>query len=312
MSLDLGGLSAPFHGLDELIDYIKDAERPAERWLIGLEHEKIGVQGPPRYAAVPYHGPGGIRELLDAIARSAGGMQHKHRENGQPIALLSKDASVTLEPGGQLELSGAPVRSLREIGKEIEDHLAEVRKDSGGLAWLAAGYRPFGTRDEVPWMPKGRYAAMKSSLGPRGPLALDMMLMTATVQANLDWSDEQDLAEKVRAATAVSPIVSALFANSPIVNGQVSGWLDFRYQVWRETDAARCGLLEQMLRPGWGYRAYVEWALDVPMLFVRRGTEYHDARGQTFRDWLRTGRLAGGAPGRPALSNWGAHPTTLF
>jgi glutamate--cysteine ligase len=311
MSLDLGRLSAPVGTIDDLVAYLRGAERPVERWLIGIEHEKIGVR-PPRWEAVPYHGPGGIRELLDAIARSAGGTQHKHKENGQPIALLSKDASVTLEPGGQLELSGAPARSLREIGKEIEDHLAEVRKDSGGIAWLAAGYRPFGTRDQVPWMPKGRYAAMKSSLGPRGPLALDMMLMTATVQANLDWSDEEDLAEKVRAATAVSPIVSALFANSPIVNGQVSGWLDFRYQVWRETDPARCGLLEQMLRPGWGYRAYVEWALDVPMLFVRRGKEYHDARGQTFRDWLSTGRLAGGEPERPILSNWVDHLTTLF
>ncbi|HEX9577071.1 MAG TPA: glutamate-cysteine ligase family protein [Myxococcales bacterium] len=312
MSLDLGGLSAPVHGLDELVTYIRAAERPAVHWLIGVEHEKIGVRGPPRYDAVPYHGPQGIRELLDAIARSAGGTQHKHKENGQPIALLSKDASVTLEPGGQLELSGAPARSLREIGKEIEDHLAEVRKDSKGISWLAAGYRPFGTRDEVPWMPKGRYAAMKSSLGPRGRLALDMMLMTATVQANLDWSDERDLAEKVRAATAVSPLVSAIFANSPIVNGKPSGYLDFRYQVWRETDPARSGLLEQMLQPDWGYRAYVEWAIDVPMLFVRSGTDYTDAGGQTFRQWLLTGKLRNGEVRQPTLANWVDHLTTLF
>src|SRR5712691_6712495 len=312
MSLDLGGLSAPVHGLDELVTYIRAAERPAVHWLIGVEHEKIGVRGPPRYDAVPYHGPQGIRELLDAIARSAGGTQHKHKENGQPIALLSKDASVTLEPGGQLELSGAPARSLREIGKEIEDHLAEVRKDSKGISWLAAGYRPFGSRDEVPWMPKGRYAAMRKSLGPRGRLALDMMLMTATVQANLDWSDERDLAEKVRAATAVSPLVSAIFANSPIVNGKPSGYLDFRYQVWRETDPARSGLLEQMLQPDWGYRAYVEWAIDVPMLFVRSGTDYTDAGGQTFRQWLLTGKLRNGEVRQPTLANWVDHLTTLF
>jgi glutamate--cysteine ligase len=312
MSLDLGGLSAPVHGLDELVTYIRAAERPAVHWLIGVEHEKIGVRGPPRYDAVPYHGPQGIRELLDAIARSAGGTQHRHKENGQPIALLSKDASVTLEPGGQLELSGAPARSLREIGKEIEDHLAEVRKDSKGISWLAAGYRPFGTRDEVPWMPKGRYAAMRSSLGPRGRLALDMMLMTATVQANLDWSDERDLAEKVRAATAVSPLVSAIFANSPVVNGKPSGYLDFRYQVWRETDPARSGLLEQMLQPDWGYRAYVEWAIDVPMLFVRSGTDYTDAGGQTFRQWLLTGKLRSGEARQPTLANWVDHLTTLF
>ena len=311
MSLDLGGLSATVAGLDDLIAYIRSAERPADRWLIGVEHEKIGVRG-PNLEAIPYHGRDGIRELLDAIARSAGGNQHKHKENGQPIALLSKDASVTLEPGGQLELSGAPSRSLAEIGKEIEDHLAEVRKDSHGIRWLAAGYRPFGTREHAHWMPKGRYAAMKSSLGPRGPLALDMMLMTATVQANLDWSDEDDLREKVRAATAVSPVVSAMFANSPLRDGRECGYLDFRYQVWRETDPARCGLLEQMLQPDWGYRRYVEWAVDVPMLFVRSGSDYHDARQQTFRDWLTTGRLASGEKAQPTLSNWVDHLTTLF
>lgn len=311
MSLDLGGLSAPVSSIDELVAYIRAAERPAGQWAIGVEHEKIGIRG-SRLEAVPYHGPQGIRELLDAIARSAGGSQHKHKENGQPIALLSRDASVTLEPGGQLELSGAPSRSFAAIRKEIEDHLAEVRKDSHGIRWLAAGFRPFGTREQAHWMPKGRYAAMRSSLGERGRLALDMMLMTATVQANLDWSDEQDLAEKVRAATAVSPVVSAIFANSPLVDGRDSGFLDWRYQVWRETDDARCGLLEQMLRPGWGYRDYVEWALDVPMLFVRNGTDYKDARQQTFRDWLVTGKLAGGEKVQPILSNWVDHLTTLF
>jgi len=311
MSLDLGGLAAPVSTFDELIAYIQGAERPQERWLIGVEHEKIGVRG-PRFEPVPYYGRGGIRELLDAIARSAGGTQHKHKENGQPIALLSKDASVSLEPGGQLELSGAPVRSLAETRREIEAHLGEVRRDSRGVAWLAAGYRPFGTREAVPWMPKGRYAAMKSSLGNKGPLALDMMLMTATVQANLDWSDEADLAAKVRAATAVSPIVSAIFANSPLVDGRDCGFLDFRYQVWRETDPSRCGLLEQMLQPGWGYRRYVEWAADVPMLFIRNGADYRDARGQSFRDWFESGKLASGEKAQPTLSHWVDHLTTLF
>jgi glutamate--cysteine ligase len=153
---------------------------------------------------------------------------------------------------------------------------------------------------------------MKASLGPKGRLALDMMLMTATVQANLDWSDEEDLASKVRAGTAVSPMVTAIFANSPLVNGRESGYLDFRYQVWRETDDDRCGLLEQMLQPEWGYRKYVEWAIDVPMLFVRNGTEYHDAGAQTFRQWLTSGRLASGEKAQPTLSHWVDHLTTLF
>jgi glutamate--cysteine ligase len=219
---------------------------------------------------------------------------------------------VTLEPGGQLELSGAPSRSLGDIRGEIEAHLAEIRRDSRGVAWLAAGYRPFGTREQAFWMPKGRYAAMKSSLGSKGRLALDMMLMTATVQANLDWSDEADLASKVRAATAVSPIVSAIFANSPLVNGRDSGYLDFRYQVWRETDDDRCGLLQQMLERDWGYRRYVEWAIDVPMLFVRNGSEYREAGRQTFRQWLTSGRVASGEKAQPTLSHWVDHLTTLF
>jgi glutamate--cysteine ligase len=311
MSLDLRGPDQPVQNIEELVEYLRSAERPRDRWIVGVEHEKIGV-AEPGLAAVGYQGRGGIRELLDALARKGGGAQHKHKENGQPVAVIGNDASVTLEPGGQLELSGAPSASLAAVQKEIEEHLAAVRSESRGARWLAAGYRPFGSRDDVPWMPKGRYAAMKMSLGPRGPLALDMMLMTATVQANLDWSDEQDLAEKVRAATAVSPVVSAIFANSPIVDGRESGYLDFRYQVWRETDPARCGLLQNMLEPGWSYRRYVEWALDVPMLFVRRGTDYTDARGQTFRQWMQTHRLANGEEVHPQFANWVDHLTTLF
>jgi len=241
-------------------------------------------------------------------------LQHQHKENGQPIAVLANEASVTLEPGGQLELSGAPTVSQRVAAAEIDRHLHVLERESKkrGITWLAAGYRPFGTRDEVPWMPKGRYAAMRKSLGPRGRLALDMMLMTATVQTNLDFSDERDMAEKARTATSISPVVTALFANSPIVAGKPSGFLDFRYQVWRECDPDRCGLLAPMLQDGFGYEAYVDWALDVPLLFVRRGAEYLDSQGQTFRDWLRTGRLRSGEIAEPLLGNWVDHLTTLF
>src|SRR3989449_2366823 len=187
MSLDLGGLSNPVTSIGDLIAYVKGAERPPDRWLVGVEHEKIGVRG-PRYEPVPYYGPDGIRALLDAIARSAGGTQHKHKENGQPIALLSKDASVTLEPGGQLELSGAPLRSFADIRGEIEAHLAQVRRGSPGIALLAARYPPFRPRDPVSWVPKGRYAAVKAALGKKGPLARHMMPVTPPLAANLDRS----------------------------------------------------------------------------------------------------------------------------
>ena len=328
MSLDLSEtaqLSRPIQKIDELVAFLRGAEKPAAQWRIGVEHEKLGFliraepgEPPPAdgdlLGGVRYEGARGIRALLEAMGRGAGGAQKLHSEEGNPIALIAPDgSSVTLEPGGQLELSGAPARGLAAVDAEIGRHLSAVRAASEplGMGWLAAGYRPYQRRDEAPWMPKLRYGAMKRSLGPRGRLALDMMLMTATVQANLDWSGEADLADKVRTATAVSPIVSALFANSPIVQGRESGYLDFRYQVWRETDAARCGLLEQMLRPDWGYRAYVDWALDVPLLFARRDGRYLDGGGQTFRGWLATGEL-GGEPFQPTMSAWNDHLTTLF
>jgi glutamate--cysteine ligase len=317
MSLDLTGseqLSRPIQSIDELVAWLRGGEKPEARWLVGVEHEKLGLSGTGLSSPVPYGGKQGIRALLESMSLASGGAQKIHAEEGNPIALLASDgSSVTLEPGGQLELSGAPGRGLAQVEDEIDRHLAQVREASRplGLRWLAAGYRPFGTREEMPWMPKLRYGAMRRSLGPRGRLALDMMLMTATVQANLDWSDEADLASKVRAATRVSPIVSALFANSPLVHGRDSGYLDFRYQVWRETDPARCGLLERMLQPGWGYRAYVEWALDVPLLFARREGQYLDGGGQTFRSWLATGKL-GNDRFQPTLSSWNDHLTTLF
>jgi len=213
MSLDLTGpeqLSRPIQRIDELTGWLRGAEKPASQWRVGIEHEKLGVlvAGPVATQAtageplppVPYAGPRGIRTLLTALNARAGNGQRIHAEDGNPIALMEPDgASVSLEPGGQLELSGAPARGLAAVEEEVARHLAAVARESGplGMRWLAAGYRPFGAREAMPWMPKLRYRAMKSSLGPRGKLALDMMLMTATVQANLDWSDEADLADKV-------------------------------------------------------------------------------------------------------------------
>lgn len=316
MSLDLGGsasLAQPIQGVEDLVRHLRGGEKPLSGWRVGVEHEKLGVTGDG--GPVLYEGAAGIRATLTALASREHAQLHE--ESGKPIAVLGDDASVTLEPGGQLELSGAPFASLAPAAAEIDRHLAALRSISGpqGVRWLGGGYRPFGSRDAAPWMPKHRYGAMRASLGPRAPLALDMMLMTATVQANLDWSDEEDLAEKVRAATSVSPVVSALFANSPLRDGRPAGMLDFRYQVWRETDPARCGLLEQMVKPGWGYRSYVEWALDVPLLFVRKDGGYLHPGGQTFRQWMDKGVLvASGSERReaPTMSAWVDHLTTLF
>ncbi len=337
MSLDLGGNGpkAPLESIDELVAYLRSAEKPQAAWRVGVEHEKIGFTR--ELKPIPYAGENGIRGLLERLAAqqreqhqrvaTPGSEQQDvkndshsgeasqdplYAEAGNPIAVLGDQRSVTLEPGGQLELSGAPVRSLAEAKAEIQAHFDAVsRAAAPGQKFAMLGYRPFGTTQTAEWMPKLRYGQMHRSLGPQGRLALDMMLMTATVQANLDWSDEKDLAEKSRAATAVSSIVTAIFSNSPIVNGEDSGYQDFRYQVWRETDPARCGLLEAMVRPDFGYRAYVEWAIDVPLLFVRHHGEYFSGAGKTFRQWMQEGKLPSlDAP--PTMDSWSDHLTTLF
>jgi glutamate--cysteine ligase len=311
MSLDLGGnaATAPLESIDELIGYLRSAEKPQSQWRVGVEHEKIGFTRDLK--PIPYGGKDGIRALLEKL--SAQGFGKLHSEAGNPIAVLAKSASITLEPGGQLELSGSPMRTLEEANAEIVAHLQAVNDASGadGNRWALLGYRPFGTTAQGEWMPKLRYNEMHKSLGSKGKYAKDMMLMTATVQANLDWSDEQDLAEKSRAATGVSAIVTSIFSNSPVVNGAESGFQDFRYEVWRDTDPRRCGLLEEMVRPDFGYAAYVNWAIDVPLLFVRHGGKYFDGAGMTFREWWKRGELPS-LKLRPTVDSFADHLTTLF
>ncbi len=272
-----------------------------------MEHEKIGQTYAG--AAVPFDGDQGIERLLQALANRTGAAPLE--EAGRIIALDQRDASITLEPGGQLELSGAPVFRLLDAQRELTRHLGDVRAESDrlGLTWLLAGYRPFGARSEVPWMPKGRYALMRSSLGARGALALDMMQMTATVQANFDWSDETDMAAKVACTTRISPIVSALFANSVFRDGRPGSHLCYRYEVWRHTDAARCGLLACALEPDFGYAAYERWAANVPMLFLRRAGAYLAVPSDlTFTQFMNRGFSGHHA----TLADWNDHLTTLF
>lgn len=308
MSLDRSAPpSPPVRAVADLLSYFREAEKPRAAWRLGMEHEKLGVER-VGLRAPTFDGDDGIERVLRALGERGEG--EPFVEDGKVIALTRGVASVTLEPGGQLELSGAPVARLAEAKAELDGHLARLEAASAplGLVWLALGYRPFGTRDDMPWMPKGRYAAMKETLGPRGRLALDMMLMTGTVQANLDWSDEADLASKFGAAQRVSPLVSALYANSPFQRGAPGDYLTFRYQVWRETDASRCGLLPAGLEPGFGYAAYAEWAVDVPMLFLRRSGYVHLPAGYSFRRFMREGYAGHTA----TLSDFADHLTTLF
>jgi glutamate--cysteine ligase len=308
MSLDLAHkLEEPIGSLDELTRYFSGAEKPREKHRLGLEHEKlvypIGSSTP-----VPYEGPSGIGALLAGI--SAGGHQEFREAPGLPVIALTRgQAAISLEPGGQLELSGAPARTAREVHAENVAHLEEANRAARalGLQLVALGYRPFGTVAQIPWMPKSRYRVMRQTLGTRGPLSFDMMLMTATGQVSLDWADEADCARKMTLAARITPLLVALFANSPLADGRPNGFLSYRSHVWTGVDAARCGYMPSMLDGSFSYRRYVEWAVDAPMLFLRRRDEYLQPR-MTFRDFL-----AHGFEGERAMpADWVDHLSTLF
>jgi len=297
----------PVEGLSDLCAYFKAAETPREDWRVGTEHEKIGV-----YAdtgdRVPYEGPYGIGALLEKLAEADG--WERVREGGKTVALLQDGASVTLEPGGQIELSGAPLRTSRETCREFNAHVDLVKEvsDDFGIAWLGLGIDPFHEVADIPTMPKARYDIMRSYLPTRGGLALDMMHATATVQANFDYADEADMISKMRTALVATPIISALFANSSISGGKENGFISKRLAIWRDTDPDRCGLIPFVFDPDFGYERYAEWALDIPMFFVVRDGEYHAGDGVTFRQFMKSGWREM----RPTLADWDTHLTTLF
>ncbi len=308
MSLDAAQTaSPPLTTTDELLRYFRDAERPAAELLIGLEHEKLlfhaGTARP-----VAYEGPSGIGEVLGGFVRR--GWAPFREAPGLPVIAATRgQATVSLEPGGQLELSGAPHRTARAAHAENLEHLGELAAIANelGLYVVALGYRPEGRLVEMPWMPKTRYRLMRKTLLARGQLAHHMMLMTATGQVSLDWKSEKDCARKVTAAARVAPAVVALFANSPVVEGRETGLASYRSRVWNDVDRARCGYFPAMLDGTFDYRAYVEWALDAPMLFLRRDGNYLDPE-RTFRRFL-----AEGYEGKPAVySDWVDHLSTLF
>ncbi len=299
----------PVGGVRDLVDWFRARERPRAEWKVGLEHEKLALRA-GTLEPVPYDGPGGIAAVLRAFGRYG---YEPFEEDGRVIAMQRTGLTVSIEPGGQLELSGRPFADVHVVAAELDRHLAKCREIARevGVEFLAAGYRPWGTPGTVPWMPKNRYLVMRPFLAARGRLAPDMMAMTASAQASFDFSGERDMAEKLRVALAIQPAVVALYANSPVVGGRDSGWKSFRTAVWAETDAARSGLLPFAFEPGFAddaYLRYAEWALDVPMIFLRRGGRYLETGGRTFRAFL-----AGGIGGeRPTLADWEDHLTTLF
>jgi glutamate--cysteine ligase len=310
MSLDARtGESPPVQRVEELVEWFRARERPRAEWKVGLEHEKLLLRA-GTLDPVPYDGPGGVGAILRAFERFG---YTPFVEDGHVIAAQKSGLTVSIEPGGQIELSGRPFPDVHAVAAELDRHLEKcgVIANELGVEFLAAGYRPWGRAATVPWMPKKRYDVMRPFLSARGRLAEDMMAMTASTQASFDFASERDMAEKLRLAFAIQPAITALFANSPIVDGRESGWLSYRVPVWEETDPARCGVPAFPFAEGFvedAYRAYVEWALDVPMVFLRREGRYVETGGSTFRSFLAEG--LGGE--RPRISDWEDHLSTVF
>jgi glutamate--cysteine ligase len=293
----------------QLIAYLEGGAKPSEQWRIGTEHEKF-VFRKSGHGPVPYEGDDGILALLEGLKPFGWTGTY---EGQTLIGLTSGMANISLEPGGQFELSGAPLETIHEIAAETRSHLDQVRQIGGGLGigFLGLGFNPTLRRVDVPWMPKGRYAIMRAYMPKRGGLGHDMMLRTCTIQANLDFASETDMVKKFRVSLALQPIATALFANSPFTEGKPNGFKSARANVWTDTDPDRTGDLPFVFESGFGFERYVDYALDVPMYFVLRDRKYVDVSGQSFRAFL-DGRLPG-LPGElPTATDWADHLTTIF
>ncbi len=310
MSAPSSGSGEPIADPRQLAAYLEAGCKPRAAWRIGTEHEKFGFTRDD-LRPLPFEGPRGIRALLEGLAARFG--WEPVLEEGLPIALKKAGCNITLEPGGQLELSGAPLETLHQTCCEVHTHLDEVKKiaEPLGVAMLGMGFQPKWRRDEIPMMPKGRYRIMRDYMPKVGTLGLDMMFRTCTVQVNLDFASEADMVRKFRVSLALQPVATALFANSPFTEGRPNGFLSYRSQIWTDTDNRRSGMLPLVFEPGFGFEAYVDWVLDVPMYFVYRDGRYLDASGQSFRDFI-DGRLPALPGERPTLSDWADHLTTAF
>lgn len=308
MSIPQSG-GGPIEGRSDLIAFLEEGARAPADFRIGTEHEKFGFRLDD-HSPVPYEGPRGIGALLQGLKRF--GWEGVY-EGDTLVGLTQDGASVSLEPGGQFELSGAPLETIHDTCREVHAHLDQVQSVGHelGIGFLGLGFSPKWTLGETPMMPKGRYAIMRRYMPTRGRHGLDMMFRTCTVQVNLDFSSEADMVKKMRVGLALQPVVTALFANSPFTEGKPNGYLSYRSEVWRDVDPDRTGMLPFVFEDGMGFEAYVDYALDVPMYFLYRGGRYLDVSGHTFRALLEH-RIPGFEALVPTISDWADHLTTLF
>jgi glutamate--cysteine ligase len=302
----------PIERRDELVDWLAQGVKPKSQFRIGTEHEKFAftLEG---HRPVPYEGRRGIRTLLEGMQHLLGWQPIMEGPNVIGLFDVPGGGAISLEPGGQFELSGAQVETLHQTSSELMAHLAQVREVAQPLhiGFLGIGMTPSWTRADMPKMPKGRYKIMTAYMPKVGTLGLDMMYRTCTVQTNLDFSSEADMVKKLRVSIALQPVATALFANSPFTEGKPNGFLSFRSEIWRDTDNARAGMLPWVFEDGMGFERWVDYALGVPMYFVKHGDDYVDIAGQSFRD-LMAGKLPGMPGVRATISDWANHISTIF
>jgi glutamate--cysteine ligase len=296
----------------QLVSYFEQGYKPRAAWRMGTEHEKF-VFLKDTLGPVPYHGPRSIKALLEGMRDTFGWEGVYEGENILALSDPNSLANISLEPGGQFELSGAPLNTVNDTCSEVTEHIRQVKEigDKLGLGFLGLGASPVWTRAETPVMPKGRYGIMAPYMDKVGTLGRDMMFRTCTVQVNLDFASEADMVKKLRVSLALQPLGTALFANSPFLEGKPNGYLSFRSHVWEDTDNARAGMLPFVFEDGFGFERYVEYALDVPMYFVMRDGKFVNCAGESFRKFL-DGKLPQLPGEKPTLRDWADHLTTIF
>jgi glutamate--cysteine ligase len=292
---------------DELEAYFHNAGKPRSQWRVGTEYEKVGIRRDTG-KAIPYSGPAGVEAILRKLVEEYN--WEPVEEDGHIIALVRGPAQIHLEPGGQIELSGEPCQNIHCAYGEFTQHIRELLDISTrmGVVYLGLGIQPFSRLDEIEWVPKKRYRIMGPYMPKVGTLGQRMMKQTATVQANIDFSSEKDAMAKFRTAMGIAPLLTAIFANSPIVEGQITGYKSFRGHIWTDTDKSRAGMLRFAFDPAVSFAHYVEYALDVPMYFIKRGADYIDFTPITFREYWNHGHKGHEA----TIEDWDLHLTTLF